>query len=189
MSVKTILILKGSPRRRGSTAKMVERLIAGAHSQGAIVESIELHGLDIRPCDACDYCRENEQRCVIDDAMQTIYPKLRSADVIVLASPIYWFTLSAQIKLCIDRWYALGGTAGHALAGKDFVLLLAYGDSDPYSSGAVNAIRTVQDMVRYLDGNLVDILYGSDFITAAGWETNPLLEQAHRLGQKLAGGR
>ena len=67
----------------------------------------------------------------------------------MIASPIYWFTISAQTKLFIDRWYALESSQGSVLKGKQFGILLTYGDDDPYTSGAINAIRTFQDMFRY----------------------------------------
>ena len=81
--------------------------------------------------------------------MRRLYPKLMAADAIVIASPIYWFTVSAQTKLFMDRWYALGGADGYALAGKKFGVVLAYADADPFSSGAVNALRTFQDAFSY----------------------------------------
>ncbi len=108
---KRILILKGSPREKGNSAVLADQVAAAAHEAGAEVESICLQALDIRPCDACDACVETEGVCIIKDDMQAIYPKLLQADAIVLASPIYWFTVSAQLKLCIDRWYGLQ-TAG-----------------------------------------------------------------------------
>ncbi len=80
---------------------------------------------------------------------------------ILVASPVYWFTISAQTKLCIDRWYALQGSQGNELAHKKFGLILTYGDTDPYTSGAINAIRTFQDMIRYIDADSVGIVYGS----------------------------
>ena len=106
---QSILILKASPRERGNSALLAERTAEGARQAGAMVESIYLHSLDIRPCDACDLCRENDGECVIPDDMQSLYPRLRAADAIVIATPVYWFTLSAQAKLFIDRWYALLG--------------------------------------------------------------------------------
>jgi multimeric flavodoxin WrbA len=117
--------------------------------------------------------------------MQRLYPILREASGIVIASPIYWFTLNAQAKLCIDRWYALEGPGGSALAGKQFGLLLTYGDSDPYTSGAINAIHTFQDMARYLKADIVGIVYGS--ASQAGEIQNQpvLLERAYQLGQQL----
>jgi multimeric flavodoxin WrbA len=84
-----ILILKGSPREKGNSATLAERCADGAREAGASVESIYLHGLDIRACDGCDLCTEGS--CIIEDDMKPIFPKLADADAIVLASPIYWF--------------------------------------------------------------------------------------------------
>ena len=108
MNERRILILKGSPRKRGNSAILADQVAAGAAEAGAAVESFDLHGMDIRPCDNCDFCQGSGE-CVINDDMQLLYPKLLEADAIVIASPIYWFTVSAQMKLCIDRWYALEG--------------------------------------------------------------------------------
>ena len=135
MTTKQILILKSSPRKRANSSILADQVAAGARDAGATVESFDLHSLNIRPCDACDFCQDTTE-CVINDDMQMLYPKLRAADAIVVASPIYWFTLSAQAKLCIDRWYALEGPDGSALAGKQFGLALTYGDVDPYTSGS-----------------------------------------------------
>ncbi len=73
---KNILILKSSPRERGNSAVLADRTAAGALAAGAQVESIYLHSLDIRPCDACDLCQEPGSGCVIEDDMQPLYPKL-----------------------------------------------------------------------------------------------------------------
>ena len=127
---KQILILKASPREKGNTAALAARLAEGARQAGAQVESIYLHGLDIRPCDACDLCKEPGSGCVIEDDMQPIYPKLAEADAIVLASPIYWFTVTAQLKLFMDRCYAFQSTDWQELKHKPFGILLAYGDTD-----------------------------------------------------------
>ena len=115
---KSILILKGSPRAKGNSAVLAEQVVAGAEEAGAQVESVYLHGKNIQPCDACDVCQDGYEGCIIEDDMQAIYPKVESAEVIVIASPVYWFTISAQTKLCIDRWYACGGDDYRAFRGK-----------------------------------------------------------------------
>ena len=161
MNGKQILILKSSPRKRANSSILADQVAAGAQEAGATVESFDLHSLNIRPCDACDFC-QGAAECVINDDMQMLYPRLRAADSIVIASPVYWFTLNAQAKLCIDRWYTLERPQGGiALAGKQAGLVLTYGDSDPYTSGAVNAIRTFQDMCRYIKADVAGIVYGT----------------------------
>ena len=163
---------------------VAEEAAEGAKAAGAEVESFTLHNMDIRPCDACDTCQETGV-CVLMDDMQILYPKLRKADAILIASPIYWFTMSAQTKVFIDRWYALESPQGNALKGKQFGILLTYGDTDPYSSGAINAIRTFQDMMRYIGGHIAGILYGTAMKIGEVKSNSELLERAYKLGQKL----
>lgn len=181
-----ILILKGSPRDLGNSATLAGQVAAGAREAGAQVESFSLHTMDIRPCDACDTCRETGGVCVIKDDMQTLYPKLRQADAIVLASPIYWFTFSAQLKGCIDRWYALESPEGSELAGKKFGIVLTYGDSDLYTSGAINAIHTFESMFRYIRADIAGLVHGTANDIGDVEKQPALMEKAYLLGQKLA---
>jgi multimeric flavodoxin WrbA len=187
MSQRRIVILKGSPRKRGNSSILAERVAAGAVAAGAAVESFDLQDMDIRPCDGCDYCQGTGD-CVIADDMQALYPRLRAADGIVIASPIYWFTVNAQVKALLDRWYALEGAGESALAGKEFGILLTYGDVDPYASGAVNAIRMFQDICRYEKAEIVGFVYGSAS-QAGDIEAQPeVMQQAYALGQRLGTG-
>jgi multimeric flavodoxin WrbA len=181
---KHVLVFKGSPRQFGNSSTLADHAAEGAKSCGAEVETFSLHTMDIRPCDACDTCQETGV-CVLKDDMQPLYEKLRQADAILIASPIYWFTVSAQTKLFIDRWYALESPQGSALQGKQFGILLTYGDSDPFTSGAINAIRTFQDMVHYLKGNIAGIVYGTAMDVGDVQKQPTLMERAYKLGQKL----
>ena len=182
---KYVFVFKGSPREHGNSSTLAEKAAEGAKAAGAEVESFTLHNMDIRPCDACDTCQETGV-CVLMDDMQILYPKLRKADAILIASPIYWFTMSAQTKVFIDRWYALESPQGNALKGKQFGILLTYGDTDPYSSGAINAIRTFQDMLRYIGGNITGIVYGTAMKIGEVKSNSKLLERAYKLGEKLS---
>jgi multimeric flavodoxin WrbA len=182
---KFVLIIKGSPREMGNSSMLADKAAEGAIAAGAQVESYLLHSMDIRPCDACDTCQETGV-CVLKDDMQRIYPKLRQADSIIIASPIYWFTVSAQTKLFIDRWYALESQHGNALRGKQFGIVLTYGDSDPYKSGAINAIHTFQDMFRYIGANFSGLVYGTAMEIGDVQNQPELLQEAFRLGERLA---
>ncbi len=184
---KSILILKGSPREKGNSATLAAQVFAGAKEGGAQVENVYLHGMDIRPCDACDFCQEGDVGCVVKDDMQSLYPKLEQADAIVIASPIYWFTISAQIKLCIDRWYALESSQGSALKGKQLGVVLVYGDTDLYTSGGINAIHTFESITRYIGMDMVEVVHGSAMDVGDAEKQPKLLERAYKLGQKLAG--
>ena len=181
---KHVLIFKGSPRVKGNSSLLAGKAAEGAQAAGADVETFSLHTMDIRPCDACDTCQETGV-CVLKDDMQMLYPKLREAEAIVIASPVYWFTMSAQTKLFIDRWYALESSQGNALKGKQFGIILTYGDTDPYSSGAINAIRSFQDMFHYIGADIAGMVYGTAMNEGDVLRQPELLERAYQLGEKL----
>jgi multimeric flavodoxin WrbA len=184
---KHILIFKGSPREKGNSSILADNAAEGAQAAGAEVETFSLHQMKIRPCDACDTCQETGV-CVLKDDMQLLYPKLQEAEAILVASPIYWFTMSAQTKLFIDRWYALESSQGNALKGKKFGIILTYGDTDPYSSGAINAIRSFQDIFRYIGADIAGMVYGSASDEGDVLKQPELLERAYKLGVKLGTG-
>ena len=189
MATRHVIILKGSPRLHGNSSVLADRLAEGAREVGAEVESIFLQDMHIEPCSACDSCQNSpEGGCIIEDDMQTLYPRLQAADVIVLASPVYWFTYSAQLKACIDRWYAFETPKGSVLRGKQFALILAYGDTDPYTSGGINAIRSFEDMCRYLHATIAGIVYGSGMDVGEVRSNSLLMEKAYILGKKIAKG-
>ncbi len=190
MGPKKVVIIKGSPRKNGNSAILADQVAAGAQEAGAEVESYYLHGMNIQACDACDFCQGTAQmECVINDDMQILYPKIWETDAIVYASPIYWFTVSAQMKLFMDRCYALGGgadyTKDHGLAGKRIGVVLTYGGDDPFDSGAVNAIRTFQDAFNYVEAEIVGIVYGYASDAGEIQGNRAVMEKAYNLGRKL----
>jgi len=101
-----VLGIAGSPRHGGNTDILLEEALKGARSAGAETETIVISKLDIAPCLHCDGCLK-EGCCVIEDDMQSVYPKLREADRIILASPMFFMGLTAQVKALIDRCQAL----------------------------------------------------------------------------------
>jgi len=117
--------------------------------------------------------------------MWDVYPKLEAADAIVLASPVYWFTFSAQIKLCIDRWYAYQSSDWQELQEKKFALILTYGDSDLYTSGGINAISTFETLCRFLNAEVAGMVYGTMSDIGDAEKQPELMERAYRLGREL----
>lgn len=103
-----ILVLNGSPHIDGATSDMVNAFTKGAEEAGHEVVSINVAHKHIRGCMACEYCHEKEKGvCCQKDDMQAIYPEILSSDMIVFASPIYYFTLSAQLQAVIHRTYSI----------------------------------------------------------------------------------
>ena len=104
-----IIILNGSPRPQGNTAAMVAAYREGAEAAGHHVTVFDICRMHIAGCLACEYCHTKAARtCVQKDDMQQVYPVLDEADMIVLASPVYYHGLSGQLKCAIDRIYAPG---------------------------------------------------------------------------------
>ena len=101
-----MLGIAGSPRRGGNTDLLLAEVMKGAASRGAEVKTIILNDLKITPCQHCDACLETG-RCKYQDDMQMVYQELEQADRIVLASPIQFMGLTAQVKAMIDRCQAL----------------------------------------------------------------------------------
>ena len=101
-----VLGLFGSPRRGGNTEILLEEALKGAEKEGAEAERIHLTDFNIVPCRECLQCF-NDGKCIILDDMQKIYPKLLEADIIILASPIFFYGVTAWAKALIDRCQAL----------------------------------------------------------------------------------
>jgi len=96
----------GSPRMKGNTDLLLDEVLSGAQSQGAEVEKIVVDKLKIAPCREYYGCLK-EGICVIRDDMDAIYPKLLESDVVIVASPIFFYGLTSQVKALIDRCQAL----------------------------------------------------------------------------------
>jgi multimeric flavodoxin WrbA len=181
-----VIAVYGSPRRNGNSAALAKKAIEAVRAAGGNVEEFYLHGMEIKPCRACDSCRSGRSRyCVIDDDMQALYPKIETCSAILLATPVYWFSVTAQLKLFMDRWYGLNSEKTKALAGKKVGIILTYGDTDPYSSGGINAIRTLEDAFKYVKSKVVGIVYGSANDIGDAEKDAGLVARAARLGKLL----
>jgi len=183
---KQVLVILGSPRRKGNSSTLAARISRGAKSAGAEVETLFLQDLKISPCRGCGTCQKHDSKgCAIKDDMQKIYPKLISADAWVIASPVYWFTMSAQTKIFMDRCYALSAYAKNPFAGKRIAIAMSYGDADPVKSGCVNALRTFQDAYRYTRSKIVGMVYGSAMKAGEIANNETLMREAEELGKLL----
>ena len=103
-----ILVLNGSPRPNGNTKGMVEAFREGAESAGHQVDVVDVCRMKNGGCLACEYCHtKGRGECVQKDDMQKIYDLLKEAEMLVLASPIYYHGISGQLKCVIDRFYSV----------------------------------------------------------------------------------
>lgn len=103
---KQILILAGSPRKNGNSAALCRAFARGAEESGHQVETVFLRDKKIGYCLACYHCKNSGGTCIIKDDMADILDKMNAADVIVMASPVYFYSIDAQMKALIDRTVA-----------------------------------------------------------------------------------
>ena len=101
-----VLGIQGSPRRKGNTSILLSSFLAEAERLGSEVYNLEVSGKKINPCTGCGEC-ESKGLCVIDDDMMEVYHLLRRADIIVMATPIFFYSVPAQLKALIDRSQAM----------------------------------------------------------------------------------
>ena len=122
---KKVLIISSSPRKNGNSNMLCDEFIKGALKAGHSAKKILLRDCKIEYCKACDSCQKGKS-CVIDDDMEKILQKIIKANVIVLATPVYFYTISAQLKTLIDRTYA----RYKEITDKEFYFILTAADED-----------------------------------------------------------
>jgi multimeric flavodoxin WrbA len=98
-----VLILVGSPRKKGNTANIVKRVDEILQGKDVETEIVRLKKLDIRPCKNCGYCEKKDGECIQKDDMAELWEKVESCEGLVLASPTYYSGVTAQMKMFIDR--------------------------------------------------------------------------------------
>lgn len=98
-----VLGIMGSPRIGGNSDLLLDAVLEAAEAKGAECQKVVLNRLNIRPCQHCDGCTRTQGSCVVQDDMQTLYEPLRAADRVIVASPVFFMSLTAQTKAMIDR--------------------------------------------------------------------------------------
>lgn len=127
---KNILVLNSSPRAKGNTDALSSALIAGACRAGHATRQINIRSLHINPCIGCYQCvRKKGDPCVQKDDMKEIYDAISLADVVVFASPLYCWQFNAQMKMVIDRTFALAAANDMRMPSKEVALLVAAEDA------------------------------------------------------------
>lgn len=171
-----ILILNGSPRPNGNTSKMAEAFKSGAESAGHKVTHIKVANRKISGCLACEYCHtQNSGECIQKDDMQEIYGLLKDTELLVLASPIYYHSISGQLKCVIDRFYSVM-IPNKPEKLKKVAMLLSSGDPDVYNAAEYSYER---DFVGYLG------LEGVGVFTSSGDVTEETLAKLSEAGRGL----
>ncbi len=189
-----LLIIAGSPRRGGNTDLLLEQISNGARTNGAIVNKLIASELKIASCNGCNSCMKTGN-CVIKDEMQDVYTLLLDADYLVVASPVYFSGVSAQLKSLIDRCQAiwarkyilktpLRSNPPEADKPKGFFVSVAGSPSgNKVFSGAISTIKALFHVLEVdYAGDL--LCYGIDG-DGAITKRPDLLEQAFEIGRRI----
>jgi len=177
---KKIVILSATPRRGGNSELLCEEFQRGAKEAGHAAELIRLREQKIGYCTACDACQKNGGRCVLQDDMAALLEKLIAADVLVLATPVYFYTMNAQMKTLIDRCYA----RYTEITGKDFYFIM---------TAAVGQKKLLERTVESLRGFTAclsgarerGVVYGTGAWNAGDIKRSPAMAEAYGLGKAV----
>ena len=191
--MKNILVIQGGGRPKGNTAQLIDSFVKGTADAGHTVEIISLMKNEVKGCLGCNACRYGKP-CVQKDAFNDLTPKIKAADCLVFASPLYFWTVSARIKAFIERFYCIAEEDPTPSLGryekypaKDCALLMTAAD---------NFFWTFEQAVSYYQFTLVNYIGFRDrgMLLAGGCgDTNgppqigktEHLERAYQFGRKL----
>lgn len=177
-----IVVLTGSPRRNGNTNHLAGQFIKGAEEAGHEVYRFDCAQRKVSSCIACNRCGMNGQ-CIFSDDFEELRPHLVAADMVVFATPMYYFGFSSQFKAVIDRFYALNGQIKGNV--KQSALLMAYADTAPEEAEPM--LSHYHTLLRYLGWK------DRGTVVAAGmWPTGAVngteySRQAYELGRECFG--
>ena len=174
-----ILVITGSPRKNGNSNTLAEHFIRGAKEAGHEIVRFDAAFKDVHPCIACNKCGMNGE-CVFKDDFEFVRKHILDAGMVVFATPMYYFGISAQIKAVIDRFYAING-AIHVP--KKAALLMTYADNNKRKEKAItDHYQVLLEYLGWSDAGRV-IAPGVWPVGAVNHTKYP--EQAYRLGKSV----
>lgn len=177
---KKVLILSGSPRKGGNSDILCDEFTRGAKESGNSVEKINVAEKKIGYCKACYFCKKSNGKCVIDDDMAEVLQKMIDADVIVLASPVYFYSIDAQLKAVIDRTVA----RWLEVKDKEFYYIVTCADEENESCE-----RTLECFRGYADcvNGAIErgVIYGTGVYEKGKVKDTPAMQQAFEMGKAV----
>lgn len=180
--MKRIVVISSSPRKDGNSAELCKQFVKGAKEAGHDVELFYLQDFRMSPCLACEYCRSHDRQCVIKDDADTIIDKIIQSDVFVLATPIYFYSVSAQLKILMDRMFAREYEIRDGDKKRESYLILTSGAPDHESMvGAVESYRGFIRVLRTVEDK--GVIYGTGAFHKGDAEKHPSFKEAYEIGQ------
>ena len=178
--MKNVLILSGSPRKGGNSDLLCDEFMRGAEESGNKVEKIRVSEKKIGYCTACYYCRDHNGECAIKDDMAELLQKMIDADVIVLASPVYFYSIDAQLKALIDRTVARWLEVNN----KEFYYIATCADGENEScETTLNCFRGYADCVN--GAKEMGVIYGTGVYEKGEIINTKAFAQAYQMGKNV----
>lgn len=179
---KKIIVLNGSPRKKGNTSALIQAFTEGAEGKGNIVTEFFLDSMNIHGCKGCFGGGKNpDSPCVQKDDMDKIYPVYKDADIVVLASPLYYWTISGQLKCAFDRLFAVAECdPDYRNPQKECVLLMA---AEGY--GFEETLYWYDHLEKHLGWKSIGKVLCGGVMAVGDIKDNEKLEEARQLGASI----
>lgn len=175
-----IVVLSGSPHKKGTSNTLVEEFVKGASDSGKEVEVIDLAHININPCMGCDACGMNGN-CRWKDKGNEILEKILKSDAIVFASPVYYYNVSSQLKMMIDRFYARTMQITNKNL-KAAVIMTAWNSDENWTYGAIDKYFDI--LFEYMHFKDAGRIYGKGCGTVS-MMPKKYYEEAYKLGKEI----
>ena len=176
--MKKIIVVTSSPRKNGNSEILAQKFAAGATAAGNEVEFIAVRDIGLKFCTGCLYCNTHNQ-CVLDDGMNGLYEDFQNADILVFATPVYYYAVCGQMKTLLDRLNPLFARKNRF---RDVYLLATAADDE--DSAMDGAVKDIQGWIDCFSGvKLNGVIRGIGVTEKGAINNTPFPEQAYEMGK------
>lgn len=182
---KKIIVLNGSPRKKGNTSLLIDSFSQGAESAGYTVTTFFLETMNIHGCKGCfGGGKDPKNPCVQKDDMDKIYPVFEEADVVVLGSPMYYWSITGQLKCTFDRLFAIAEKdPGYQIIRKDCVMLMAAEGTGKTNNEPVELYYNA--LLKHLKWENKGLIIAEGVTAPGDIKGHPTLDEAWKLGASI----
>jgi len=177
-----ITVISSSPRKEGTTALLVQEFIRGAEEAGHDVYRFDAAFEKIAPCSACGNCNKGNTVCIHNDSMEKLYLEILATNCIVFVTPLYYFGMSAQLKLTIDRLYAITGKIKETKRKAAFMVTAWESNNTKSMKALAEHYKTIIDWFNCEDAG---IILAGECGTREAIEKTEYPDLAYQLGKKI----
>lgn len=179
---KKILVLTGSPRKGGNSDMLADAFISGAEAAGHEITKFECGHKNVKPCIACDACYSKEGACAFGDDFNELAPLLEHSDMIILVTPMYWFTFPAQLKAVLDKMYALLIGSRQSLIQESMLFVCGECEDQSDYDGLIKTYQKIASYQRWKDEG---ILVAPGVLEKGAIVKTNFLEKAKQMGRAI----